>query len=98
MAVVHRLIANPVPTIFSKVVIAVSQIMFCRDLTECLGAKDGVLDAVKGAEQRCFQVFKDYAISNFYLFIFLELEQSGWISERSPSKLDTENYWSPHHT
>lgn len=38
-------------------VIAVSQIMFCRDLTECLStAEDSVLDAVKEAEQRCFQV------------------------------------------
>jgi dynein heavy chain len=45
----------------SQVVIAVSQIMFCRDLTECLGTKDGVLDAVKGAEQRCFQNLNNLA-------------------------------------
>lgn len=36
--------------------IAVSQIMFCRDLTDCLDTTDNVLDAVKEAEERCFQV------------------------------------------
>ena len=31
--------------------------MWCKDLTECLTAKDnGALEAVKEAEQRCFQV------------------------------------------
>ena len=38
--------------------IAVSQIMFCRDLTECLSAAEAsVVGAVKEAEQRCFQVY-----------------------------------------
>ncbi len=41
----------------SQVVISVSQIMWCRDLTECLTGEDGsVVEAVKGAEERCFQV------------------------------------------
>ncbi|XP_065178852.1 dynein axonemal heavy chain 6-like [Sycon ciliatum] len=41
----------------SQVVLTVSQIMWCRDLTECLMAEDheDVLKNVKEAEQRCFQ-------------------------------------------
>ncbi len=40
-----------------QIVISVSQIMWCRDLTKCLSVKDGeVVEAVKGAEQRCFEV------------------------------------------
>ena len=40
-----------------QVVLTVSQIMWCRDLTECLTTEDGdVLEAVQQAEQRCFQV------------------------------------------
>lgn len=32
-----------------------SQIMWCKDLTECLTSSE-VQEAVKGAEQRCFAV------------------------------------------
>ena len=40
-----------------QVVLTVSQIMWCRDLTNCLTRDDGhVLEAVQDAEQRCFQV------------------------------------------
>ncbi len=39
-----------------QVVIAVSQVMWCRDLTNCLTDDEDVLSAIKGAEQRCFQV------------------------------------------
>ena len=39
-----------------QVVIAVSQVMWCRDLTECLTDEEDVLTAVKDAEQRCFKV------------------------------------------
>ena len=40
-----------------QVVLTVSQIMWCRDLTECLTATEGsVLEEVKEAEQRCIQV------------------------------------------
>ncbi len=51
-----------------QVVIAVSQIMFCRDMTGCLSATQGnILDAVKNAEQRCFQV--SYYITYTYIII-----------------------------
>ncbi len=41
----------------SQLVISVSQIMWCRDLTECLTSGDEhIAAAVKGAEERCFQV------------------------------------------
>ena len=34
-----------------------SEIMWCRDLTQCLTTTDGpVIEAVKGAEDRCFEV------------------------------------------
>lgn len=40
----------------SQVIISVSQIMWCRDLTTCLSAdEEDVVEAVKGAEGRCFQ-------------------------------------------
>jgi dynein heavy chain len=40
----------------SQVVLTVSQIMWCQDLTECLTCdEDKVLEAVQGAEERCFQ-------------------------------------------
>lgn len=40
-----------------QVVLTVSQIMWCRDLTECLTTTEGsVVEEVKQAEQRCFQV------------------------------------------
>ena len=38
-------------------VLTVSQIMWCRDLTNCLTRDDGqILEAVQEADQRCFQV------------------------------------------
>lgn len=41
----------------SQVVLTVSQIMWCCDLTECLTTTEGsVVEEVKQAEQRCFQV------------------------------------------
>lgn len=39
-----------------QVVLTVSQIMWCRDLTECLTSEEDVEAAVAEAEQRCFQV------------------------------------------
>ena len=40
-----------------QVVLTVSQIMWCRDLTECLNKEDDqILEAVQAAEKRCFQV------------------------------------------
>lgn len=40
-----------------QVVLTVSQIMWCCDLTECLTTTEGsVVEEVKQAEQRCFQV------------------------------------------
>ena len=50
----------------------VSQIMWCKDLTECLmkGSPDEVLEAVKGAEQRCFDVMETHA-HTFSLPLFL---------------------------
>lgn len=30
--------------------------MFCRDITECLKVESGILEEVKKAEQKCFQV------------------------------------------
>lgn len=37
--------------------------MFCRDLTECLSTAEGsVVDAVKEAEQRCFQVLLNVVV------------------------------------
>ena len=38
-----------------QVVLAVSQLMWCKDLTTCL-TSDDVMEQVKQAEQRCFQV------------------------------------------
>lgn len=39
----------------SQVVLTVSQIMWCRDLTECLTSEEDILGAVRGAEELCFQ-------------------------------------------
>ena len=40
-----------------QIVVAVSQIMFCRDLTECLNADEGnILEAIRDAEKTCFEV------------------------------------------
>ena len=37
--------------------IAVSQIMFCRDMTEYLNPEDGdIQTAIRGAEKKCFEV------------------------------------------
>lgn len=45
------------PSYIAQVVLTVSQIMWCRDLTECLTTTEGsVVEEVKQAEQRCFQV------------------------------------------
>ena len=38
----------------SQVVLAVSQIMWCRDLTEALQREEDVLEAVKECEEMCF--------------------------------------------
>ena len=38
----------------SQVVLAVSQIMWCRDLTEALQREEDVLQAVKECEEMCF--------------------------------------------
>ena len=41
-----------------QVVLTVSQIMWCCDLTQCLTATEGsVAEEVKQAEQRCIQVY-----------------------------------------
>lgn len=40
--------------------------MWCRDLTECLTADENVLEAVKGAEERCFQVCTGLNYNIFY--------------------------------
>ena len=43
--------------LYLQVVLTVSQIKWCCDLTECLSKEeDEVLEAVQGAENRCFQV------------------------------------------
>ena len=44
--------------------------MWCKDLTECLmkSSPDAVLEAVKGAEQRCFDV--TFPISHFLSIFF----------------------------
>ena len=56
--VVSSLLACTVnPSYIVQVVLTVSQIMWCRDLTECLTTTEGsVVEEVKQAEQRCFQV------------------------------------------
>ena len=43
--------------------------MWCRDLTECLTSEGDVLEAVEGAEQRCFQVGRGYFIVGLYVII-----------------------------
>ena len=46
----------------TQVVLTVSQIMWNRDLTECLVGEGTVLQRVKEAEQRCFQVRNEEAL------------------------------------
>ncbi len=42
---------------YCQVVIAVSQIMLCRDITTCLSSEDGdIQTAIRGAEKKCFDV------------------------------------------
>lgn len=45
----------------SQVVLAVSQIMWCRDLTEALQGEENVLDDVKACEQKCFMNLNNLA-------------------------------------
>ncbi len=53
----HEAVLEVIIVLFMlQVVIAVSQVMWCRDLTDCLTDDEDVLSAIKGAEQRCFQV------------------------------------------
>ena len=46
--------------------------MWCRDLTECLTSGDNLEEAVKGAEQRCFQVIGLlFSLQNMLLILIL---------------------------
>ena len=52
-----HMLGHKLSALFFQIVLMVSQIMWCRDLTECLqGDKESIAEKVKGAEQRCFDV------------------------------------------
>ena len=54
-----------------QVVLTVSQIMWCCDLTECLTTTEGsVVEEVKQAEQRCFQVRIILLSHNVFLYLY----------------------------
>ena len=51
-----------------QIVIAVSQIMFCRDLTECLNSEEGsIVDAITVAVKNCITVKKKDCVSIYAL-------------------------------
>lgn len=58
-----------------QVVLAVSQLMWCKDLTTCL-TSDDVMEQVKQAEQRCFQVTDIFL--EMMLFSLLDRILTGW--------------------
>ena len=66
--------------------------MWCKDLAECLTTKDnGALEAVKEAEQRCFQVKCGHntytcilhvcTITDIYMYLYVTVQmQISWFS------------------
>ncbi len=68
----HEAVLEVIIVLFMlQVVIAVSQVMWCRDLTDCLTDDEDVLSAIKGAEQRCFQVPSHvYILTVMYTYMY----------------------------
>ena len=55
----HAFQLKVIPFSFSlQIVLTVSQTMWCRDITECLITEGDRLEAMKGAEQMCVQVWQ----------------------------------------
>ena len=73
---VHMSWANRpnVYVVLLQIVLAVSQLMWCKDLTTCL-TSDDIIEQVKQAEQRCFQVTN---ICKMMLFNLLDRILTGW--------------------
>lgn len=63
--------------ILLQVVLSVSQLMWCKDLTTCL-TSDDIMEQVKQAEQRCFQVTDICKMMLFYGLLYRIL--TGWQS------------------
>lgn len=71
-----------------QVVLSVSQLMWCKDLTTCL-TSDDIMEQVKQAEQRCFQVtsFNQYDTWEVtFIICWTESQQVGRIGERVITK------------